>query len=102
MPGVFSFGDQTMQIFMTPAFSHEAAKRGYNFLLLLALMGERNQNPSWIVGRPSIKESKPDDQGRTLLVPAPFDFYVIRDDYADDDPENPGVSIITCLLCDEY
>ncbi|HEX8324738.1 MAG TPA: hypothetical protein VF595_12595 [Tepidisphaeraceae bacterium] len=83
-----------MKLLATPAFLDEATRHAFIHTPLCAKLLP-GPEPSWIVGDPTIKAEVKEDQGRTLRVPAPFPFYIIRDDHG----EGP---VITALLKEEY
>lgn len=63
--------------------------------------------PSWIIADPEAESQTFEDDGRTLRVPAPARFWVIRDDHEGGcacgcGANSVGASVVTFLLPDEY
>ena len=72
-----------LKIVSTPGFARESVAHNLDPLWTLKQAGRllKSEEPSWVVGDPESEAEGFDDEGRTLKVPAPFRFWVIRDDH---------------------
>ena len=67
-------------------------------------LGDFGQEPSMVFAGPDYPAREFDDDGRTVLIPCPFAFWLKRDDYPPDcDPAiTEGGAVYTYMLPDDY